>query len=81
MSSHLRASNSLDAYRSWFANKVSLKVLSVRTIATSADRATVEAVVDTTDRVNGQAVESTVTEQFVLVPEAGSWHIDQVTHK
>jgi len=81
MSSHLRAANSLDAYRSWFANKVSLKVLSVRTISSSTDQATVEAVVDSTDQVNGQTVESTVTDQFVLVPEAGSWHIDQVTRK
>jgi len=81
MSSHLRGANSLDAYRGWFANKVSLKVLSVRTISTSTDRATIEAVVFSTDRVNGQTLESTVTEQFVLVPEAGSWHIDQVTRK
>src|SRR5262249_1008730 len=47
MSSHLRAANSLNAYRTWFANKVSLRVLSVRTISSSTDQQTVEAVVDT----------------------------------
>jgi hypothetical protein len=35
--------------------------------------------VDTTDLVDGQPVHSTVTEQFVLIPEGGTWHIDQVS--
>jgi hypothetical protein len=79
MSASLRSLNSPAAYRGWFANKVGLAVISTTLVDAGAQRAVVEAVVDTTDRAGSATVTSRVAERFQLVVEDGAWRIASVT--
>jgi hypothetical protein len=78
MDARLRSLNSPADYAGWFANKVSIKPLSVDLVSQMPSQAVVRSVVDTTDTVNGRAVSSQVAEQFVLKLEDGAWRIDSV---
>jgi hypothetical protein len=79
MSARLRAQHSPAAYQGWFANKVSLRTVSVEIVSQEGGRAVVESVVDTTDRVGGRVVEQRVAERFDMLLEDGRWRIDRVT--
>lgn len=78
MSSNLRRQFSVADYAGWFANKVSLRPVSIQTVQQDETRAVVDTVVESTDRVNGQVVQQQVAERFVMVLENGAWKIDQV---
>jgi S1-C subfamily serine protease len=78
MSANLRSLNSPAAYRSWFANKVGLAVISTNLVVEGDQRAVVEAVVDSTDRVGDATATRRVAERFQLVLEGGSWRIASV---
>ncbi|MGI9147540.1 MAG: hypothetical protein ACR2IK_13465 [Chloroflexota bacterium] len=79
MDAHLRGLNSPTDYAGWFANKVSITPVTIDLVSQAATQAVVRSVVQTTDRVNGQAITSQVAEQFVLRNEDGAWRIDQVS--
>jgi hypothetical protein len=79
MDAHLRSLNSSADYQSWFVDKISVKPVSVEVASQTDTEAIVRAVVDTTDRVDGQNVTKRVSEEFVLHPEDGAWRIDQVS--
>ena len=79
MDAHLRSLNSSADYQSWFVDKLSVKPISVDLASQTATEAVVRAVVETTDRVDGQKVTKQVSEEFVLHAEDGAWRIDQVS--
>jgi predicted lipid-binding transport protein (Tim44 family) len=79
MDAHLRSLNSSADYQSWFVDKISVKPISIDLASQTDTEARVRAVVDSTDRVNGQSVTKRVSEEFVLHAEDGAWRIDQVS--
>jgi hypothetical protein len=79
MSSRLREMNSPEEYASWFANKVSIRATAIDVVSQTEEQAVVRSVVETTDRVNGVATTSSVSEEFGLRNENGAWRIDRVT--
>lgn len=79
MDARLRAQFSPATYASWFAQKVTIQPTAIDTISQTAQQAVVRATVLSTDTVKGRNVTSQVTEEFVLIPENGAWHIDSVT--
>jgi predicted lipid-binding transport protein (Tim44 family) len=79
MDAHLRSLNSAAEYQGWFADKISIKTISVDLKSQTDTEAVVRSTVETTDRVNGQNVTKQVSEEFVLHAEDGAWRIDQVS--
>lgn len=79
MDTHLRSLNSSADYQSWFVDKISVKPVSIDLASQTDAEAVVRAVVNTTDRVDGQSVTKQVSEEFVLHAEDGAWRIDQVS--
>jgi hypothetical protein len=79
MSANLRALNSPADYASWFANKVSIKPISIDLVSQDEARAVVRSTVETTDLVNGAQATTTVSEEFTLRRENGAWRIDRVS--
>jgi hypothetical protein len=79
MDAHLRSLNSSADYQSWFVDKISVKPISIDLASQTDTEARVRAVVESTDRVNGQSVTKRVSEEFVLHAEDGAWRIDQVS--
>jgi hypothetical protein len=78
MDAQLRRLNSPAEYAGWFTNKVSIEATSIDLVSQTEGEAVVRSVVLTTDRVNGEAVTSRVSEQFVLHTENGMWRINRV---
>jgi tetratricopeptide (TPR) repeat protein len=78
LSARLQKQSSRSDYQSWFVNKASIKAENSTLVSEDQGRALVEAVADSTDRVNGQLVRRRFVERFALLLENGAWRIDEV---
>src|SRR5579859_7085371 len=79
LSARLRTQSSLSVYQGWFVNKVSIRAENSTLVSRAANQALVEAVADSSDRIDGEVLRRRYVERFSLVFENNAWKIDAVS--